>query len=63
MNLEPFRLPNYVRFSHGLVAMTNRGERPTISVGELSDEQALAYWDWMKTKWLEHVRERRKEKP
>jgi len=49
---DPFRLPNFILIR----ALGSSGK---ISVGELSDEDAIAYWDWMKDKWLEHVRNRR----
>ncbi len=53
IQIEPFRLPNYVRFPFW--GKDDNG----LDVGELSDEQALEYWVWMQEKWLEHVRARR----
>lgn len=52
VNIEPFRLPNFVTFE-GL------GKQGKISVGELTDDEAEAYWSWMKVKWLAHVKARR----
>jgi hypothetical protein len=48
--LEPFHLPNFLRV---------RGIEGTVSVGALTDEQAKAYWEAMRDKWLMHVAKRR----
>jgi hypothetical protein len=50
--IVPFNMPNFV-------FLGSRGG-PGIPVGDLTDEDASGYWDWMKDQWLEHVRERRK---
>lgn len=49
-----FRLPNFLHIG-------NRSG-PTMSVGDLADEDAEKFWDWMKAEWLEHVRKRREIK-
>jgi len=53
IEIEPFRLPNYVRFPFW--GKDDNG----LDVGELTDEQAKEYWEWMGLKWIEHVQKRR----
>jgi hypothetical protein len=54
IRVEPFRMPNYMR----PVGMSSDS---TMDVGLLfpTDEAAAVFWDELKTKWLQHVAERR----
>lgn len=51
-DLQPFKFPNYLH-------VTGLGES-TIGVGQLTHQQAAEYWDEMKSRWLNHVKERAK---
>jgi hypothetical protein len=57
VKLKPFRLPNFLHFDWPVSSAES--DLPKINVGELSEQQALAYWEWMKDSWLLHVRRRR----
>ena len=51
--LKVFGFPNYLKFAYG--------DADGVDVGELSDEDASAYWDWAKDHWMAHVDKRRKK--
>ena len=51
--MKPFRLPNFLKAESGV----------KFGVGEMTDEDAAAYWDWMKEKWLDHVAQKRAGPP
>lgn len=59
VELLPFRFPNFIRVDLGEKKNDANDRAPGRSVGDLSDEQAEAYWDAMKTHWLQHVRSKR----
>lgn len=59
VNIEPFRLPNFVR-------PTLLPDLP-LDVGSMTDDEARAYWRQVEERWVQHVAKRRinlqKEKP
>ncbi len=59
VGVEPFRFPNYLHASTLKVPGTNEPAR--FSVADLTDEDALAYWDAMRDAWLKHVQQRRRD--
>ena len=52
VEFEPFGLPNFLR-------VTALGSTAQFPVGDMDEEAAAAYWDWMREKWLAHVRAKR----
>lgn len=56
MKVQHFRLPNFVRVAG---PHQSEAEEHMIDVALMSDEQAVEYWDGMKTAWLNHIAQRR----
>jgi hypothetical protein len=52
VSMHAFMLPNFL-------TAPVFGKEAKFDVGELSDDDAAAYWDWMKERWLAHVKARR----
>lgn len=54
VQVEAFKMPNYMR-------IVNLPASDMMDVGHLfpTDEAAAEFWDGLKTKWIQHVAERR----
>ncbi len=63
IDLKPFRFPNFlfldVKEPATTVSTSHGTDKPKISVSQLTDEEAVDYWDSLRLAWLEHVAERR----